>query len=466
MSEQASFAQFGKAFQERLLQALLVDQKFAEQVIEVLEPSYFDLKYLHYLAERYCKYARTYRVYPSLSLLATIIRDELKIANDVILRDQIIDYLQRIKTEPNIGDLPYVKERSLSFCRKQALKQALLKSVEQMESEKYEQIVETIKKAVDAGTGVSLGHEFFKDYESRFTRLKRDCVPTGMGELDKVLNGGAGKGELHCILGNTGTGKSHFLVMLGVNALQLGLNVLHYTFELSETQVGVRYDSNLCDIDSSLVIDSKTDVLAKYENLKGLGKLYIKQYATNTATVHTLSAHIERLSLKGFIPSIVIVDYADIMRSSRQYDSLRHELKLVYEELRGLAMEKNVVVWTASQGNKEGSDVDVVDLTNMSEAYGKAMICDSVISISRRSHEKASGAGRLYVAKNRSGRDGLLYQLKIDTSRSKFEIIKQASFDDEHKVDETEMKNAIRKKLRELNADKELNVKPLSKDVT
>jgi len=146
------------------------------------------------------------------------------------------------------------------------------------------------------------------------------------------------------------------------------------------------------------------------------------------------------------------------MRSTRQYDSLRHELKLVYEELRGFATEKGLPIWTASQSNKEGNTTDVVDLGNMSEAYGKAMICDVVLSISRKAHEKSSGHGRLYVAKNRAGRDGLVYPIRIDTARSKFEISGSAGSVEEAQIDdETSLKRALKTKWKELRDEPAFN---------
>jgi replicative DNA helicase len=448
-----TFGTYGKSFQEKIMQALLTDWKFAEQMMEVFDSSYFELKYLQFLADRYFAYSNKYKVFPTLQLLVTIIREDLKVGTDVILRDQIIDYLQRMKSNPDAGDLQFVREKSLDFCRKQALKAALENAVDQMQANKYESIVESIKKAVQVGTAPSVGHDFFNEMDSRWTLLKRDTIPTGIPELDKkdILNGGSGKGELLCVVGGSGSGKSHFLIMLGANALRCGKHVLHYTFELSETAVGIRYDSNLCDIDSSDVMVRKDEVKSFYESNKSLGRLFIKEYPTNTATIFTIRSHIERLSLKGFKPDIVIIDYADIMRSTRQYDSLRHELKLVYEELRGLAMETGIPIWTASQSNKEGANAEIIDMTNMSEAYGKAMICDFIISVSRRSHEKASGWGRLYVAKNRAGRDGLVFPAKINTARSQFEIVGAADSPDAVKVSDDEVqKKALRAKWQEL----------------
>ena len=451
-----TFGTYGKSFQEKIMQALLTDWKFAEQMTEVFNSSYFELKYLQFLADRYFSYSKKYKDFPTLQLLVTIIREDLKVGTDVILRDQIIDYLQRMKSNPDAGDLQFVREKSLDFCRKQALKAALENAVDQMQADKYESIVESIKKAVQVGTAPSVGHDFFNEMDARFTLLKRDTIPTGMPELDKkeLLNGGSGKGELLCVVGGSGSGKSHFLIMLGANALRYGKNVLHYTFELSETSVGIRYDSNLCDIDSNEVMDRKEEVKKFYENSKGLGRLFIKEYPTNTASIFTIRSHIERLDLKGFKPDIIIIDYADIMRSTRQFDSLRHELKLVYEELRGMAMEYKIPIWTASQSNKEGANAEIIDMTNMSEAYGKAMICDFIISVSRRSHEKASGWGRLYVAKNRAGRDGLVYPAKINTARSQFEIVGAADSPTSVAVSDDEaQKKILRTKWQEVKKE-------------
>lgn len=252
---------------------------------------------------------------------------------------------------------------------------------------------------------------------------------------------------------------SHFLTFLGANALRNGIDVLHYTFELSESAVGRRYDSNLCDIESNDVIEAKDSIIAQYNTMK-LGRLIIKEFPTTTASVYTLRSHIERLDLKGFKPGLIVIDYADIMRSTRQYDSLRHELKLIYEELRGFAGEKQIPIWTASQSNKEGANADVVDLGNMSEAYGKAMVADVVLSLSRKAHEKSGGFGRLFVAKNRAGRDGIVYPVKIDTARSKFEIMGVPGTPEESAVeDEKGFKRALRDKWREVKADAVLSKK-------
>ncbi|MAH43510.1 hypothetical protein CL614_07395 [archaeon] len=157
--------------------------------------------------------------------------------------------------------------------------------------------------------------------------------------------------------------------------------------------------------------------------------------------------------LRGFVPSIIVIDYADIMRSTRSYDSLRHELKLIYEELRNLAMDMGVPVWTASQANRDSANSEIVGLENMSEAYGKAMVADLVLSLSRKPMEKSTNVGRLFVAKNRAGRDGLLFPIHIDTSRSIIKIVDESTLTLEEAVksDENDMKSLLKQKWNEVS---------------
>jgi len=422
------FSKFGKAFQERIFQSLLGDSAWASQMVEVMNPSFFDVEYLRFLSERYFSYYTKYKSFPTLGLLVTIIKEDLSESSDEVLRNQIVDYLIRVKSNPHPGDIGYVKEKSLDFCKKQAFKEALEKAVDLIQGENFEEVVGLMKKAVSVGMPNSSGHNFFEDIEARFLKINRHAVPTGFSRLDEkdIFKGGLGKGELGIIVANTGVGKSHFLVAIGANAMRVGKNVLHYTLELSEHQVGLRYDSNLCGIASNDVQDQKDLVTQTYKN-KNLGRLIIKEYPTGSASVMTVRNHIEKLQLKGFKPDLVIIDYADIMKSSKSYDSLRHELKLVYEELRNLSSELEIPIWSASQANRDSAQADVVGLENMSEAYGKAMVADVVLSISRKASEKATGLGRLFIAKNRAGRDGIIFPITIDTAMSKFDILDETS---------------------------------------
>lgn len=252
----SNFGQYGRSFQEKIMQALLGDKQWAEQLLEVFDVSYFEQKYLIFLAERYFAYARKYKVFPTMQLLVTIIRDDLKQGKDVLLRDQVIDYLTRMKSNPNPGDLEFVKEKTLDFCRKQALKAALEAAVDHMASEKYEQCVEVVKKAVMVGTTPSVGHEFFNDYEARFTELQRNAIPTGICELDRkdVLNGGLGKGELGIVCAPTGVGKcSNKNTRIHIRYAKIKIDgKLYFPWERVKTNRGKIYARDILETDEIL----------------------------------------------------------------------------------------------------------------------------------------------------------------------------------------------------------------------
>jgi len=453
-SDSPHFGRYGKSFQEKIFQSFMSDREWAAQMVEIMNPTFFEVSYLQYLSERFFAYYTKYKCFPTLGLLVTIIKEDLTKKDDSILRDQIVEFLHRIKANPHSADLGYVKDKTLDFCRKQAFKEALEESVEQIQTENFESVLTIMRKAVSVGLPSSTGHDFFEDAEARFIKINRQACPTGLPKIDskEILRGGLGRGEIGVVTANTGVGKSHWLVAMGANAMRVGKNVLHYTFELTEHAVGLRYDSNLCDIDSNEIQDNKKKVFEKYEKME-LGRLIIKEYPTGSASAITIRNHIEKLMLKGFVPSVIIIDYADIMRSTKSYDSLRHELKLIYEELRNLAMDLNVPVWTASQANRDSAKSDIVGLENMSEAYGKAMVADVVVSLSRKPTEKATNAGRLFIAKNRAGRDGIVFPLSIDTAKSTFEILDESELSLDEAVQQTnsEMKDILRQKWKEVN---------------
>ena len=365
-----TFEEFGIDFQEKTIQALLSDKSWAQQMSDIIDIEYFEIEYLKYICKKYFEYFKSYKTFPTIKLLAILINQDFKedcISN--IILSKTIEYLHRIKSNPDVCDLQFIKDKAFDFCRRQAFKIALEKACEDVLNDNYDNVVNRLKNAICAGTPTSFGHDFFNDYEKRFSNSTRNPIPTGMYEFDKkeILNGGLGRGELGVIIGGAGVGKSHFLVMLGSNAIKLGLNVLHYTFELSEVISGIRYDSNICEISSTDVTDNKEKILNTYSDLKSsLGNLWIKEYPSRFATINTLRTHLEKLYLtKNFFPDLIIIDYADIMRSTKGYDSLRHELKLIYEDLRSWAVEINVPIWTGSQANRESFDHEVVELKSI-----------------------------------------------------------------------------------------------------
>jgi len=454
VAENASidFSQFGNSFQEKIIQALMVDNQWATQISEVINVDYFDSNYLKVIAKSYFDFYKLYKTFPSTDMLVTYIKDSLKrTEGDKSIYNQVIMFITNMKMNKEICDLGFVKNKTLDFCKRQALKSALEKSIELMAVEQYEDIVDTIKTAIHIGTSNSLGHDFQNDLEVRFSEKSRIVVATGIPQLDAkyILNGGHGNGELGIVVAPSGVGKSQFLVQLGANAIREGKNVVYYTLELSENAIAIRFDSNFCQIDSNDVRYQKEEVIQHYKDHPEYGRLFIKEYPMNFATVDTFRNHLERLSMMDFIPDLIIIDYADVMRASQHYDTLRFELRKTYEDLKAFAKEVNVPIWSASQSNKAGANEDIVQQENMAEAYGKAAVCDLIIGLSRRPEEKATGKGRFFIAKNRAGRDGLIFNIFIDTSMSTFTVTEEEKQSIAELKDKREKSNA-KKELRDV----------------
>lgn len=467
-----SFSNFDRHFQEKIVQALLTDRQWASQMAEVLNLEYFDYAYLRQLTSKYMGYYQKYKEFPSLDLFVSVVREDLKNEADAALNLQIKTVIVDTKNRKDLGDLQHVKETALSFCRQQGFKNALVECAELVnEEDQYDRAIEIVKRAISAGQTQSPGMDLENDIDARYSETYRNTIrtniqtPDGSISLDsrKILNGGAGAGELNVVIAPTGVGKSHWLVHIGAEALLQGKNVLHFTFELNERAVGIRYDSHLLDIDSLECPERKEEIKAFYQaNASNLGKLRVKYFPTGTATVNTLKSFIDKLALENFKPDMVIIDYAGIMRSTEKYELLRLELKKIYEELRCFAAELDVPVWTATQSNADGADADLIKLSNMSEAYGQAHICDFVAGLGRPESQKATGLGTVFIAKNRAGIDGVFYKVKIDTARSRITILSDEevkTLTAEQEREKEEGMNLVRRTLRQINVRKVMGEK-------
>lgn len=448
---------FDRNFQEKIVQACLVDRLWATQFSEVLDVNYFQYPYLKLVAYEYFQYHLKYKEFPSFDLLLNILKDKLKNDKDSLIREQIKSFLVKVNDNQDLGDLGYVKDKSLDFCKKIGLQRALEQSVDLLETEKYEKIVDVIKNAITAGNSNTPGLDLFSDIDARYSETYRRTIATGISELDnrKILNGGLGSGELGICIAPTGVGKSHFLVHVGASALKQGKNVLHYTYELNERAVGIRYDSHLISINSIECYEHREKIKKYYEdNSENLGRLKIKYYPTGTATINTIRSHVEKLAIQeNFRPDIVIIDYAGIMRSTEKHELLRLELKKIYEELRSLANELDLPIWSASQSNKEGADKDYVDLTNMAEAYGQAHVADFILGLSRKSMDKSTGYGSIFIAKNRCGIDGVKYHVHLDTAKSTLRIVTEDELRNIQPENEDETEDSmkfLRKRFKEI----------------
>ena len=419
MTESISFSKYGRQFQESLAQLILQDRPFADQMEEVLNVNFFELKYLRVFVSLVYNYRKKYGVHPTDKIVASILRTELD-AHSESVQKQTRDYFARTLIK-GTSDSQYIKETSLDFCKKQKLKEALMKSVELIQNSSYDEIKHVIDEALKLGTDNNFGHDFKKDFELRYEIKARGPVSTGWSKIDGIMKNGLGQGEMGVVIAPTGAGKSMVLAHLGAQAIKDGKNVVHYTLELSESVTGQRYDSCISGVPLSMLFSRKDDVLESISDLEG--SLVIKEYPTKTATTNVIRAHIEKLKKRNHKIDMIIVDYADLLRSVTHYKEKRNELESIYEGLRALAQECRCPVWTASQTNRSGLNAEVVTMESISEAFNKCFVADFICSISRNRKDKNANTARMYVAKNRNGPDGLVFPMFMDTSNVQLKVL-------------------------------------------
>lgn len=422
MKNDVSFSKYGKQFQELLAQIIMEDRSFADQVEEVLDISFFELEYLRVFTRKLFDYRTKYGVHPTKSIMASVLRTDLENYN-TSTQKQVRDYFARICIK-DIKDEKYIKETSLDFCKKQKLKEALMQSVDLIHNSSYDEVRQVIDNALKLGTNNDFGHDFLKDFELRYELKTRNPVATGWEKIDRLIEKGLGSGELGVIIAPTGAGKSMALTHLGASALKVGKNVIHYTLELSESITGQRYDSCISAIPLSTLFGRKDEVLECIDDLQG--SLIIKEYPTKTASANTLRAHLEKLKKRNKKIDMIIVDYADLLKSCIHHKEKRNELESIYENLRAIAQEYKCPVWTASQTNRTGLNAEVVTMESISEAFNKCFVADFICSISRTIKDKNANTARLFVAKNRNGPDGLVFPMFIDTSTVQLKVLGQA----------------------------------------
>ena len=441
--EKVTFSRYGKSFQEQLCMVILDDRPFADQIEEVLDINFLELRYLKLFLKVIFQYRQKYGVHPSRQILGTILRSGIDDENEMT-QQQAREYYARVMSS-RLENQEYIKDTALDFCRKQKLKSAMVKSIGLLQNSSFDEIALVINESLKLGADNNGGYDWKKDFEERFKPRFRNPVTTGWPLIDDICQGGLGQKELGVVIAPTGAGKSMALVHLGTQALKEGKTVIHYTLELQDTVVGSRYDSCLTRIELGDLITFKEKIYEEVQDIEG--RLIIKEYPTKSASTHTLKTHLERLRMKDVPIDMIIVDYADLLRPVTAQREKRNELESIYEELRGLAQEYKCPVWTASQTNRSGLNAEVITMESISEAFNKCFVSDFIFSISRTIDDKLANTGRVFIAKNRNGPDGIIYPLFMDTSTVSIKVL-EPSENEEIEVSPQAQKQKLAEKYK------------------
>lgn len=366
---------FGKGFQTKAITAMLSDIKFLDSISDIITTKFFDSETDKWIVSEILEYHTEYKNIPSIDVF------KVKIAqiDNKVLQKTVIDSLKEIFKQVGNTDLKYIKDEFKKFCINQNLKNVILKSVDLLKAGSYDEIQNMVVNAMKVGQEHDYGHDYLMDFDERAKDEKRDTVPTGWDVLNDLMDGGLGPGEMGVVAAGAGLGKTWILTTLGANAVKMGLNVVHYTMELSEYYVGARYDTVFTHVPSSQLKERIDEVRNKIKQIRG--KLLIKYFPPKTVTTKMLRSHIEKLIDSGNKPDLIIVDYADLLLSSSgKNESTYSEQGGVYIELRGLSGEFGIPCWTASQLNRCHFINDLVDTPHGKMRIGELKTGDEVLT--------------------------------------------------------------------------------------
>lgn len=417
--EDNNLKKFGTPFQAKCISSLVTDRVFLERIIDLVSPDFFETDAHKWIIKSLAEYFPKYKAVPSQDVFLSQIQG----ISDDVLRAGVAEQLCKVFKLELQSDAGYVKDTFLEFCKNQKLKNAIYEAGNLLNRGDYEGIWKIINDASQAGIERNIGHDYMAEFDARMSEAAREVIKTGWPIIDGHLDGGLGKGELGFVVAPAGSGKSWILTSLGVEALKQGKNVMHFTMELNEKYVGRRYDSTFTSIAFQNVRNFPDMIKAKLKDVTG--KLYIKYYPMGTASSLTLKAQIERVQLlTGNKIDMVIVDYADLLRpfvinkNANSYENGGD----TYGELRGMAGELQVPVWSASQANRSAHEDNTVNATNVADSYKKIMIGDFIMSLSRNSADKRANTARIQILKSRMGSDGPQYPTNFDASCGKIDI--------------------------------------------
>jgi len=417
-----------------VLKNLLRNEQFARKVLPFLKSEYFILDSDKVLFETIKEFILKYNTQPTKDALQIEIDKNKTLSEDTIKKiNENLEHIQKDAEDTNIDWLVSTTEQ---FCQDRGIYNAIMKSIEIMNSPKgglsKGSIPELLSDALAISFDPNIGHDYFDNIEERYEYYHRvhEKIPFDLEFFNKITKNGLPKKTLNIAIASTGVGKSLFMCHVAASCLNQGRNVLYITLELAEEEVAKRIDANLMNISFEDLMSLPKDIyLKKANSIKSRtnGKLIVKEYPTASASTIHFKALLNELNLKkSFKPDIIFVDYLNICCSARikagsNINSYTY-VKSIAEELRGLAVEHEVPLISATQTNRAGFDNSDIDLTNTSESIGLPATADFMFALISTDELEALGQIMVKQLKNRYNDPTQNKRFVVGIDRSKMKL--------------------------------------------
>lgn len=417
-----------------ILKNLVLNEDYARKVVPFLQEEYFHDKAEQTMFKIVGKFILKYNNIPTKDAVLITLNEEKGLGELEYKRcESITDEMYK---EGEKSDTSWLVEQTEKFCKEKAIYNGIMASIGIIEGKDKERtqnaIPEIMSKALSVSFDTRVGHDFLEDVDERYEYYHRieEKVPFDLDMFNKITRGGTRKKTLNVVMAASGVGKSAFLCHHAAACLSQNLNVLYITLEMAEEEIAKRIDANLLDSDMHILEQMAQDQYeAKVENLKKTckGKLIIKEYPTAAANVTHFRNLLEELKIKKkFTPDVIFVDYLNICSCARfklgnGMNSYTY-VKGIAEELRGMAKQYNIPLWTATQVNREGAKSSDMEMTDTSESFGLPQTADFFFALIENEELAVSGHLMVKQLKNRGNDTTKNRKFLIGVNKSKMKF--------------------------------------------
>ena len=377
--------------EQTILKNLIQNDEFIRKTLPFIKEEFFQERQEQFLFREIKEYFMKYSASPTSEALLITIDEKDNI--DSQLMGDISNLLKVVGDDTEKTPYDWLLDTSEEWCKDRAIYNGVMDSIEIIrdESRSKGDIPEILKDALSTSFDSNIGHDFLEDYESRFDfyHTEEEKIPFDLEMMNKITKGGLPNKSLNICMAGTGVGKSLFMCHMASSCLLQGKNVLYVTMEMAEEKIAERIDANLLDISLNDLQDLPKEMYdrkIKRVRDKTKGKLIIKEYPTASAHVGHLRHLLQELSLKkDFVPDMVFIDYLNICASSRvrpggQVNTYSY-VKSIAEEMRGLAVEFDVPIMSATQTNRTGFVSTDIGLEDTSESFGLPATADFMFAV-------------------------------------------------------------------------------------
>ena len=422
-----SLAYLGKDYQLKLMAQILTDKHFANSIIDIIDPNYFEEQYIRIIAATIKDTKAKDDIIPDYGSLEIRLLEE---QTDDVKRRFVLSQLRKIK-EASLDDTFKTQDIAMRFCKQQELKKSIKeiqKIIDRGNLEEYEQCETILRQALEHGDNKDDGISVFNDIKNVLKVDFRKPIRTGIQGLDEIMDGGLSKGELAVILAPFGVGKTTMMTKICNTAMNDGKKVLQIFFEDMPNVIQRKhlacwsgYDLNSLSLHEEELQQMCDDMSS---NTKGdTGELRLKKFSSDGTTIPMIRQYIRQQIAGGFRPDLITLDYIDCVTPSKKFDDVNAGEGAVMRQFESMLAELNLAGWTAVQGNRSSISAEVVEANQMGGSIKKGQIGHFIVSIAKTLDQKEDGTATMAILKSRFGKDGIIFpNIVFDNARIQIEM--------------------------------------------